>query len=95
MNKNRAIILDAIQAFGKEHQLFVAVEELSELQKELCKSLRGCGNIWHIAEEVADVEIMLEQLKEIYMLHDLCDNYMAMKLERLERRTKAKRGELT
>ena len=89
----KKIISDAIQTYGKENQLVVACEEMSERQKEITKALRGCGNVWHIAEEIADVEIMLEQLKEIYMLHDLVGTYRAMKLDRLERRINAKRGE--
>ena len=39
------------------------IEELSELQKEVCKDLRGHGNQKHIIEEMADVLIMIEQLK--------------------------------
>lgn len=44
-------------------QIIVAIEELSELQKELCKSLRSNYNYGNIVEEIADVEIMLEQMK--------------------------------
>lgn len=44
-------------------QIIVAIEELSELQKELCKSLRKNYNYGNIVEEIADVEIMLEQMK--------------------------------
>ena len=45
-------------------QVIVAIEELSELQKELCKMLRNgnADNIEHIKEEIADVSIMLDQL---------------------------------
>ena len=41
---------------GDSAQLVVAVEELSELTKEITKCLRNKGNIDHLAEEVADVE---------------------------------------
>ena len=34
----------------------VAIEEMSELTKELCKNGRGQENTNHIAEEIADVE---------------------------------------
>ena len=45
-------------------QLYVAIEELSELQKELCKAMRAekFNNENEIIEEIADVSIMLEQL---------------------------------
>lgn len=44
----------------------MALEEMSELQKEICKNWRGKDNYDEIAEEIADVEIMLDQLKMIY-----------------------------
>ena len=52
---------------GDKNQITVAIEELSELQKELCKYLRGDMDYYNIAEEIADVEIMLEQLKIIFL----------------------------
>ena len=56
----------AINTFGESAQMIVALEEFSELQKEITKLLRGQGNLEHLAEEMADAEIMLEQLKLIY-----------------------------
>ena len=56
----------AIATYGKENQLIVAIEELSELQKELCKALRNKANIEHIVEEMADVDIIFNQLKIIF-----------------------------
>jgi len=52
--------------FGDECQIIVAIEELAELQKELTKLLRCNSNLEAIAEEMADVEIMLEQLKMMF-----------------------------
>ena len=47
----------------KDKQIVVAIEEMSELQKELCKVLRHEDyNMRNIEEEIADVSIMLEQL---------------------------------
>ena len=54
------VLEKAIETFGPEHQQLVAIEEMSELQKELCKRYRGFENHEHIAEEIADVEIVLE-----------------------------------
>lgn len=56
----------AIEYYGIDSQCIVAIEELSELQKELSKHLRGDGNKDHLAEEIADVLIMLEQLIAIF-----------------------------
>lgn len=71
MGKNNAnskwsILQKLIEKFGAKSQIIVAIEELSELQKELCKYLRDKTNIRNISEEMADVEIMLEQLKLIF-----------------------------
>ena len=65
MNRNdrEKVYTVAINEYGKVGQLGVLVEELSELQKEICKLVfRSTGNMNHVAEEAADVEIMLEQL---------------------------------
>lgn len=56
-----AIMLRAIIAWGEDSQMKMLLEEMSELQKEICKSWRGADNVDHIAEEIADVEIMLDQ----------------------------------
>ena len=62
------IFEQAIEAYGKDIQLNVAVEELSELIKEICKSIRGSDNRDNIIEEMADCYIMLEQLEIIFDL---------------------------
>ena len=50
-----------INKFGGK-QMVVAIEELSELQKELCKAIRGQEVKENIIEEIADVSIMLCQI---------------------------------
>lgn len=69
---------------GDTAQLVVAVEELSELTKEITKCLRKKGNIDHLAEEVADVEIMVEQVKLIFNVQDKVEVARQIKLQRLE-----------
>lgn len=64
--RNKKIYRQAIATFGETIQLTVAIEELAELQKEITKYLRSKGDDVHIAEEMADVEIMLEQLNIIF-----------------------------
>ena len=56
----------AIEVYGKDMQLNVAVEEFSELIKEICKHKRGADNRDNIIEEVADCYIMMEQIKMIF-----------------------------
>ena len=78
------VYLKAIWKFGTSLQLLVAVEELSELQKELCKVLRGEGNSEALAEEMADVTIMMEQLRLIFGVDDEVCEAMDAKIERLK-----------
>ena len=48
----------------------IVIEELSELQKEVCKDLRGYERREEIKEEMADAYICLQMLKEIYNFSD-------------------------
>ena len=77
----------AIATYGKDMQLTVAVEELSELIKEICKSKRGADNRETIIEEVVDCYIMLEQIEIIFGMTELeLWREKTKKLTRLEKR---------
>ena len=79
----------AIEEHGAFLQTVVAIEEMAELQKELSKAIRNDENIGHIAEEIADVEIMLSQIKIIYGISEAEVNaHKEYKLRRLERNLK-------
>lgn len=84
----RLVYANAREKFGERNQMIVAVEELSECQKEICKILRGGEDYRHLAEEIADAQIMLEQLTTMFALHDCVENYMDAKLKRLDERCK-------
>lgn len=58
-----------IDKYG-DKQVVVAIEELSELQKELCKSLRDKTNKENIIEEMADVIIMINQMQMYFKISD-------------------------
>lgn len=61
------IIQDIVNKYSKEEQVLQAIEEMSELTKELIKNInRNKQNETEIILEVADVEIMLAQLILIY-----------------------------
>lgn len=62
-NKNSSILNKAIETYGVDAQLDMCIEEMSELTKEICKHKRGKNNHDEIVEEMADVYIMMEQLK--------------------------------
>lgn len=81
----KEIYIKALNHFGIENQTMMVFEEMSELQKELCKALRGTPSLKNIAEEISDVEIMLEQMKEYYSLHDFVKDCREYKTKRLEK----------
>ena len=85
---------EAIDTYGSTHQITVAIEEMAELQKELCKFNRDeYFNIEAIAEEIADVEIVLREIKHIFQIDDLIKEQTDFKIDRLQQRILAKKAE--
>ena len=70
--ERRALLDRAITAYGAPAQMDMAVEEMAELTKALCKVKRvSCAAeakavIENVVEEMADVQIMLYQLRIIF-----------------------------
>ena len=71
-----------IEKYGQKDQMLIAVEECSELQKAILKFLRGRCNQIEIAEEMADVEIMLEQLKIMFNNKEEIEYFKKQKIMR-------------
>ena len=80
------VLQRALDTYGSAQQIAMVFEEMSELQKELCKYLRGKYSPANIAEEIADVEIMLEQMKMLFCCTDDVRNERRRKVERLKGR---------
>lgn len=80
MTENQ-IMLAAIKTYGEKAQEEVAIEECSELIQAICHKHRGRKD--NIAEEIADVEIMLEQLKIINNCAAEVTEIHKQKIERL------------
>lgn len=78
------VLRQAIDTYGPDMQQAVAIEEMAELTKELCKNKRGQNNFNQVAEEIADVEIMLEQLILIHNVGPLVEVHKQNKLKRLQ-----------
>jgi len=85
-DKRRDIYKVAIAEYGKEAQLWMVIEEMSELAKEICKYMRGKRNLDDMADEIADVTIMLEQARLIFGVNDLVCEHMDEKIARLMER---------
>lgn len=81
--KRELIYIEAISTYGTRTQQLVAIEEMAELMQAIVKCDRGITN--NIAEEVADVEIMLEQLK---LMHSISDEVKYIKRRKKDRLAK-------
>jgi NTP pyrophosphatase (non-canonical NTP hydrolase) len=79
----------ALEKWGHKAQIEMAMEESIELSLAVRKYLRNATDerMFDLAGEIADVEIMIEQLKEIFdYLPKLVDERKESKLIRLEDR---------
>lgn len=91
MERNE-IIKKAIDTYGIDAQCLMAIEEMSELTKAICKESRARGKdnylstLDNIAEEIADVRIMLDQLCIIFKIDT--EEIENKKLLRLKERLK-------
>lgn len=66
----------ALEKWGADAQTLMVFEEMAELEKELCKNARGKDNRGSIAEEIADVQIMLEQMIVLHNCRAMVRTYM-------------------
>lgn len=91
------ILREAVDTYGKEAQVDMAIEEMSELSKALLKYRRGEHSQrdfnyekarQNILEEMADVIIMLLQLVIIYGGREDIQKDIVYKVERLGKRLK-------
>lgn len=88
-----SILKKAIRHYGRQHQQTKAVEELAELQTAILKSLDGRCDMKNIVEEIADVEIMLVQLKKMFLIKpEELDLIKTEKILRLKRRMEVEKG---
>lgn len=85
-DESRAIEERALDTYGPPAQILMAYEEMGELMKELSKHERGKDNNLQIAEEIADVRIMLEQMALLFGVEKDCDRIRYEKLIRLKER---------
>lgn len=81
-----AICQLAVNVYGKTSQCTVCMERWQSSPRSSPKNLRGQDNAAHIAEEIADVEIMLEQLKLMFSIRDEVTQQRTVKLQRLDNR---------
>ena len=85
------IFTAAIKKWGKELQCIVAIEELAELQQAVTKQIRhervgqydAIATREHLAEEIADARLMIDQVEYMYGLNVLTNDFYGLKFRRL------------
>ena len=60
------VLKEAIETYGADAQIMMAVEECAELVDALMKYRRGRNNTFDVVTEIADVQIMCAQLEMIF-----------------------------
>lgn len=89
------VLHKAIIAYGEDSQMDMAIEEMSELTKALLKHRRAKNGPEiqdfeqirnNITEEIADVTIVLEQLKIMFDNEDAVEKIKSEKIQRLKQR---------
>lgn len=78
---DQEIFETAIKVYGVSNQENMAIEECAELIQAINKKHRGRQH--NIPEEIADVEIMLEQLKIANECHEEVETIRKEKVDRL------------
>lgn len=92
MNNKTALYMRTIATYGKEHQLKMAMEESAELIQSINKVMREeheqdkyTDKVLAMLSEMADVEIMIEQIKLIFKVDkEIFDLIKENKLYRLQ-----------
>ena len=92
MDTDEIVVLKlAVEKFGQESQIDMAIEECSELINALCKLRRQRVGPIDVVTEIADVQIMCGQLA--YMFGEkTVDDERKRKIERLRKRIDAHDG---
>lgn len=97
---NKEVLLTAIHKYGTINQIIKTIEELGELQQALSRSVArlldppqrkvnlsyDLKNIDNLFEEMADVEIMLEQCKMLFQCSAEVEEWKQKKINRLKER---------
>ena len=96
----RPVLQDALVMYGQQAQIDMMLEEMAELSKALLKLRRAKKHeiteplflVKNVEEEIADVQIMLEQMELLHDCAGLVAGFKAQKLDRLEKRLRGVDG---
>ena len=96
MNNYNTHIRKIVSTYDQSSRADLAIEEMAELQKALLKYRRAdrpelqALRMKDITEEIADVQIMLDQLTEAYDCRDVVERMIGYKIERQLKRIERK-----
>lgn len=81
----------SLLANGEQESMIIVMEELAELSQATSKQLRNKGDYYNLIEEMADVIICLQLLKDNYNIskEDLIKS-INTKIDRIDNRIKGK-----
>lgn len=82
--ERKKVYMNALITYGDRKQMVKCLEELAECQQAICKILIGGENFDHLAEEIADATITLEQMRLLFNINDAVCVYMDAKVQRLD-----------
>lgn len=82
----------ALEKWGVKAQIGILFEEMAELQNALCKMLRSRVSSYDVITEIADVQIMTEQMQVLFGIENVKEE-KKRKFERLKERLKKGGGE--
>lgn len=86
MSEKEKIYKKALDKWGLKFQIIMLGEEMSELFFTISKKLRGKRVDMDIAEEIADVQIMLEQMMVAFNINpQKVENKKMAKLTKLKK----------
>ena len=85
MSEYKQLLQDAITKWGMPSQKLIWIEEMSELIKAIAKSERAINPSFReqIVSEIADVDICLDQMKEVYPEYEEVRKRKIARLKRL------------
>jgi len=84
MTEDQAIYEKTLIKFGTDRQIDKLIEEMAELTTALMHFKYGREN--NVAEEFADVTIVMKQLKEFFNNDNAINNWVGIKIDRLSKK---------
>ena len=88
-NDVHPVLMDSLGINGADRQIRKLFEEMSELQEAICKHMDDRDTDDHVAEEIADVFIMLQQMIILHDCEDEFDKWYQFKIDRMDKRNRA------